>query len=232
MSEKLLIIEDDIDINEMLASYLKMEGFHVDSAKDGKEGLELFKKTSYDLVVLDLMLPIINGMEVLKHIREISELPILILSAKDKDIDKAIGLGNGADDYIAKPFSMIEIVARIKANLRRANKYSKPGKADNVVIELNDLIIDPSQFRVLKNNQDTHLTYKEFKILHLLVTHPDQVFTRANIFKSVWEEEYFDDENIINVHIRRLREKIETDSSSPEYVKTIWGIGYKLGVSL
>ena len=232
MNNKLLIIEDDIDINEMLVSYLKMEGFDVDSAKDGKDGLELFIKTPYDLVILDLMLPKMSGMEVLKRIRDISEIPILILSAKDKDIDKAIGLGNGADDYIAKPFSMIEILARIKANLRRANQYSKPSKIDNGLIELNDLIIDASQFRVLKNNQDINLTYKEFQILYLFVTHPNQVFTRANIFKAVWEEEYFGDENIINVHIRRLREKIETDSSSPEYIKTLWGIGYKLGVSL
>lgn len=232
MNEKILIIEDDNDINEMLASYLQMEGYQVDGAKDGKEGLDLFHSTSYDLIILDLMLPLVSGMDVLQSIRNTSEIPVLILSAKDKDVDKAIGLGNGADDYIAKPFSMIEIVARIKANLRRANQYSKPSESVNNIIKLNDLTIDPSQFRVSKNNMDTNLTYKEFQILHLLVTHPNQVFTRANIFKAVWEEEYFDDENIINVHIRRLREKIETDASSPEYIKTIWGIGYKLGVSL
>lgn len=229
--DKILIIEDDKDINEMLVSYLTMEGFQVDSALDGKKGVELFRSEKYDLVILDLMLPMIGGMEILKIIREKSEIPVLILSAKDKDVDKAIGLGNGADDYISKPFSMIEIVARIKANLRRAKQYGQTKEVAET-IELKDLIIDPSQYRVLKNNEDLNLTLKEFKILYLLVKHPNQVFTRAQIFQSVWEEEFYADENIINVHIRRLREKIEEDASAPEYVKTLWGIGYKLGVSL
>jgi DNA-binding response OmpR family regulator len=227
---KLLIIEDDKDISEMLESFLKTEGFEIEVAFTGQEGITKFRSSSYDLVILDLMLPIISGLEVLKLIREKSQLPIIILSAKDTDVDKAIGLRHGADDYVSKPFSMIEIVARIHAALRRVNAYSNV-QEEETSLTCGNLIIDRSSFSVVKNNEPIKLTLKEFKILVLFVMNPKQVFTKAQLFESVWEDDYFGDENVINVHIRRLREKIEDDPSKPMYIKTLWGIGYKLGVN-
>ena len=183
----------------------------------------------FDLVVLDLMMPKMDGMETLKLIREKSSVPILIMSAKDSDVDKAIGLGFGADDYITKPFSMIEISARIKAGIRRATKYSGSQKEEEKLsVKLGDITIDLENFSVIKNGQQIQLTSKEFEILKLFVSNPNRVFTKAQIYSFVWKEEYYGDENVINVHMRRVREKIEDDPSNPKYIKTLWGIGYKL----
>lgn len=229
---RLLIVEDDKDISEMLASYLVTEGYEVDCVFNGQEALERFRSDEYNLIILDLMLPVINGIDVLKAIRKTSQLPIIILSAKDKDVDKAIGLSVGADDYVAKPFSMIEVVARIKAALRRANTYQNTATGSDAIREpltVHELHIDENSFSVTKRGQDVKLTQKEFKILLLFATHPNQVFTKAQLFESVWGEPFYGDDNVINVHMRRLREKIEDDPSSPEYIKTLWGIGYKLG---
>ena len=184
---------------------------------------------NFDLVVLDLMMPKMDGMETLKLIREKSSVPILIMSAKDSDVDKAIGLGFGADDYITKPFSMIEISARIKAGIRRATKYSGSQKEEEKVpVKLGNITIDLENFLVIKNGQQIQLTSKEFEILKLFVSNPNRVFTKAQIYSYVWKEEYYGDENVINVHMRRVREKIEDDPSNPKYIKTLWGIGYKL----
>ncbi len=230
MEYRILIVEDDQDISDMLSSYLKTENYYVDIASNGQEGIDFFRQNPYDLVLLDLMLPLIPGMDVLKKIRESSDIPVLILSAKDKDVDKAIGLGFGADDYIAKPFSMIEVVARIKAALRRANAYnSNPVNDVDQTMKVGALTINPSDFGVQKEGVAIKLTQKEFGILYLLASHPKQVFTKAQIFQHVWEEAYFGDDNVINVHMRRLREKIEEDPSKPVYIITLWGIGYKLG---
>ena len=164
----------------------------------------------------------------MKIIREKSSIPIVIMSAKDQDIDKALGLGLGADDYISKPFSMIELLARVKAAIRRATKYSSHQEKAENIIHIGDLTIDITNFSVTKKKEQIKLTSKEFEILKLFATNRNRVFTKEQIYHFVWNEEYYGDENIINVHMRRLREKIEEDPSKPQYIKTLWGIGYKL----
>jgi len=230
MGDKILLIEDDISISEMVENYLKKEGFDITAAFNGEEGLGKFLNNSFDLIILDIMMPKLDGMEVMKIVREKSLIPILIMSAKDSDVDKAIGLGLGADDYIAKPFSMVELSARIKAAIRRANQYSKSDKKEEVkVISFSDLTIDLENYLVTKKEVNIQLTSKEFDILKLFICNPNRVFTKAQIYSLIWNDDYFGDENVINVHMRRLREKIEDNPSEPKYIKTLWGIGYKLG---
>lgn len=233
---KILLVEDDVAISDMVRDYLINDGFSVKTAYDGQEALDIFFNGNFDLILLDLMIPKIDGMEVMKKIREKSSIPILITSAKDSDLDKALGLGFGADDYIAKPFSMIELSARIKANIRRATKYSniepkldeKVEDNKNSIMTIYDLNIDLDNFYVTKKGEELKLTSKEFEILKLFVTNPSRVFTKAQIYSFIWNDDYFGDENVINVHIRRLREKIEDDPSNPKVIKTLWGIGYKM----
>ncbi|PGO33452.1 DNA-binding response regulator [Bacillus cereus] len=229
MSHHILLVEDDISIQEMVEKYLIKEGFQVTIASDGEEGVQAFFKSSFDLVILDIMMPKLDGLEVVRIIREKSAVPILMMSAKDTDVDKAVGLGLGADDYICKPFSMIELAARVKAGIRRSTKYSAVESKDEA-IQIGDLIIDPINFTVEKKGRQLKLTLKEFEILKLFVKNQNRVFTKAQIYTLVWNEEYYGDDNVINVHMRRLREKIESDPSNPEYIKTLWGIGYKLEV--
>ncbi|MBJ8050919.1 response regulator transcription factor [Bacillus cereus] len=229
MSHHILLVEDDISIQEMVETYLVKEGFQVTIASDGEEGVNAFLKGSFDLIILDIMMPKLDGLEVVRIIREKSAVPILMMSAKDTDVDKAVGLGLGADDYICKPFSMIELAARVKAAIRRSTKYSAVESKDET-IQIGDLIIDPINFTVEKKGRQLKLTLKEFDILKLFVKNQNRVFTKAQIYTLVWNEEYYGDDNVINVHMRRLREKIESDPSNPEYIKTLWGIGYKLEV--
>ncbi|SDY56724.1 response regulator transcription factor [Bacillus sp. 166amftsu] len=229
MSNHILLVEDDISIQEMVETYLLKEGFQITIASDGKEGVLAFLKGSFDLIILDIMMPKLDGLEVVRIIREKSAVPILMMSAKDTDVDKAIGLGLGADDYICKPFSMIELAARVKAGIRRSTKYSATEQKEEM-IEIGDLKIDPINFTVQKKEKQLKLTLKEFEILKLFVKNQKRVFTKAQIYNLIWNEEYYGDDNVINVHMRRLREKIEDDPSNPEYIKTLWGIGYKLEV--
>ncbi|MDH2879469.1 response regulator transcription factor [Bacillus cytotoxicus] len=229
MSRHILLIEDDISIQEMVEKYLSKEGFQVTFASDGEEGVAKFFHGSFDLIILDIMMPKLDGLEVVRIIREKSAVPILMMSAKDTDIDKAVGLGLGADDYICKPFSMIELAARAKASIRRFTKYSAMEQKEEM-IEIGDLKIDPINFTVYKKEKQLKLTLKEFEILKLFARNQNRVFTKAQIYNLIWNEEYYGDDNVINVHMRRLREKIETDPSNPEYIKTLWGIGYKLEV--
>lgn len=229
MSHHILLVEDDISIQEMVEKYLIKEGFQVTIASDGEEGVNTYLKGSFDLIILDIMMPKLDGLEVVRIIREKSAVPILMMSAKDTDVDKAVGLGLGADDYICKPFSMIELAARVKAGIRRSTKYSATEETEKV-IQIGDLTIDPINFTVEKNGKSLKLTLKEFEILKLFVKNQNRVFTKAQIYALVWNEEYYGDDNVINVHMRRLREKIESDPSNPEYIKTLWGIGYKLEV--
>ncbi|PFE09266.1 response regulator transcription factor [Bacillus cereus] len=229
MSHHILLVEDDISIQEMVEKYLIKEGFQVTIASDGEEGVNTYLKGSFDLIILDIMMPKLDGLEVVRIIREKSAVPILMMSAKDTDVDKAVGLGLGADDYICKPFSMIELAARIKAGIRRSTKYSATEETEKM-IQIGDLAIDPINFTVEKNGKPLKLTLKEFEILKLFVKNQNRVFTKAQIYTLVWNEEYYGDDNVINVHMRRLREKIESDPSNPEYIKTLWGIGYKLEV--
>ncbi|SFJ28010.1 MULTISPECIES: response regulator transcription factor [unclassified Bacillus (in: firmicutes)] len=230
MQHKILLVEDDLSIQEMVNGYLTKEGFVVAVASDGEEGLAKFSQDQFDLVILDIMMPKMDGLEVMNMIRKKSSVPILIMSAKDTDLDKALGLGLGADDYICKPFSMIELSARVKAGIRRSTTYSAPQQKQDDMIVVGNLKVDTANFTVQKNNEAIKLTSKEFELLKLFATNQNRVFTKAQIYSLIWNEEYYGDENVINVHMRRLREKIEDDPSQPQYIKTLWGIGYKLEV--
>lgn len=234
MTHSILLIEDDTQIVEMLQSYLQKEGYNVSAAYNGLEGVERFNGEAFDIVLIDIMMPKMDGIEVIKVIRESSSVPIIVMSAKDSDVDKAIGLGFGADDYIAKPFSLVEVSARIKAVIRRATTYSNSeltsaatNEIPSKMLIIDSLRIDLDNYTAMKNEERLKLTAKEFEILRLFVTNPNRVFTKAQLYSFVWNEDYFGDENVINVHIRRLREKIEDNPSEPCYIKTLWGIGYK-----
>ncbi|QMV40666.1 response regulator transcription factor [Cohnella cholangitidis] len=230
MSETILLVEDDSSISEMVANHLRTEGYRLVTAFDGEEAHRLIRNNEFDLIILDLMLPQLNGMDLLQQVRQKSWVPVIIVSAKNGDVDKALGLGFGADDYIAKPFSLIELSARVKAAIRRSKLTWQPDTlGGDKSVRLFDLVIDTDNFSVTKNGQAIKLTAKEFAILRLLATHPKRVFTKAQLYERIWNEEYYGDENVINVHMRRLREKIEDDPSNPRYIKTLWGIGYKLG---
>lgn len=229
MEYKILLIEDDIAISEMVEKHLVKENFVVKTAFDGEDGVGKFLQETFDMVLLDIMMPKLDGMEVMRIIRERSEVPILIMSAKDTDVDKAIGLGLGADDYIAKPFSLIELTARIKAAIRRATKYTKSDKEEASIITLDGLTVDLDNYTAFKKGENIKLTSKEFEILKIFIKNPNRVFTKTQIYSLIWQDDYMGDENVINVHMRRLREKIEEDPSNPQYIKTLWGIGYKLG---
>lgn len=227
MKQHILLIEDDPGIVEMVGNHLTKEGFAVTAAGNGEEGLTLFGQRSYDVVIVDLMMPKLDGFEVIKRIRERSSVPILIMSAKDGDVDKALGLGFGADDYVAKPFSLIELSARVKASIRRATEYARPAEPQERVITYGPLSLYVDGYRATKQDREIKLTSTEFELLKLFMTNPNRVFTKAQIYGFVWGDDYLGDENVINVHIRRLREKIEDDPSHPVYITTLWGIGYK-----
>jgi DNA-binding response OmpR family regulator len=229
MSPKILLVEDDHSIAEMVKEHLKKDGFNLLHAADGEKALQLFAVETFDLVLLDLMLPGLDGLEFLKKVREKSFIPVLIVSAKDSEIDKALGLGFGADDYLTKPYSLIELSARVKAALRRANQYSQTATLEPATIQIHQLILDSEHFQVSKNGNEIKLTSKELHILKLLMMNPKKAFSKEQIYRAVWNDDYLGDENAINVHISRLREKIEDDPASPQYIKTVWGIGYKLG---
>lgn len=229
--DKILLVEDDIEISAMLKSFLMTEGFEVLTAPDGKSACERFFSDRFSLVLLDLMIPEMNGMEVMKKIRENSTVPIIILSAKDTDSDKTLGLGLGADDYITKPFSVTEVLARIKANIRRNTQYAAGGrKEEPPILEKGGLMMNLNDYSVTKNGCRIELTSKEFDILKLLLQNPRKVYTKEQIYSLVWKDPYFGDENAVNVHISRLRNKIEDNPREPQYILTVWGIGYKLGV--
>ena len=226
-----MIIEDDQAISQMVSDSLSREGYLITTVFDGEEALEVLnREKDFDLILLDLMLPKVDGLECLRVIRLNSIVPILIMSAKGDDVDKAVGLGMGADDYISKPFSMIELIARIKALIRRTTNYATEisNKQENI-IKVGDLVVDMEGYAVKKNGKNLKLTATEFNMLILFLTKPKQVFTKEQLYNLVWEAEYVQDMNVINVHIRRLREKIEEDPSNPKYIQTLWGIGYRLG---
>lgn len=225
--KRILLVEDEKEISLMVKNYLTKEGYIVDTAFNGEEGLFQFRQRDYSLVILDIMMPKMDGIELIKRIREKSNVPAIILSAKDSEIDKALGLGFGADDYVAKPFSMVELSARVKAAIRRATEYSKKEVNQEKTIKLDDLTIDINNYSVKRGDENLKLTNKEFEIFKLFLTNPNIVFTKEQIYRQVWEDDFMGDDNIINVHIRRLREKVERDPSKPKYIKTLWGIGYK-----
>ena len=223
----ILIVEDDKEINNLIGDALKKENFNIVQAFDGRQALEKYNHNC-QLVILDLMIPYIDGIEVLRKIREKSTLPVIILSAKDEEADKVIGLSMGADDYIIKPFSVRELLARVKAQLRRSGDYNN-SEVENPILQYDELKLDTLNYKIFKNDQELSLTKKEFELLKLFLSNPNRVFTKAQIFNSVWENEYLNDDNTVMVHIKRLRNKIEDNSNIPKYIMTVWGIGYKLG---
>ncbi len=223
----ILIIEDDEEINNLVAAALKKENYHIIQAFDGKEALEKYNN-DFKLIILDLMLPYIDGIEILRKIRELSTVPIIILSAKDEESDRIIGLSMGADDYMIKPFSTRELAARVKAQLRRYVYYSKSSN-ENSILQYKELKLDTLNYKVFKENKELNLTPKEFELLKFFLSNKDRVFTKSQIFNTVWEDNYVNDDNTVMVHIRRLRNKIEDNPNVPKYVVTVWGIGYKLG---
>ena len=226
---KILLVEDDTEISDMLRNFLISENFEVTAAFDGESACGEFFADEYSLVLLDLMIPKKSGMEVMRSIREKSTVPLIILSAKDTDSDKTLGLGLGADDYITKPFSVTEVLARIKANIRRTTQYAAGNAREETVLKRGALSLDINDYSVLKKGERMELTAKEFEILKLLMQNPKKVYTKEQIYSHVWNDAYFGDENAVNVHISRLRNKIEDNPRDPRIVVTVWGIGYRLG---
>ncbi|MFD2670162.1 response regulator transcription factor [Marinicrinis sediminis] len=223
----ILIVDDESNITDVCARYLQREGYRTICAHDGIEALQLWKSQAPDLMILDLMLPRKNGWEVCKEVRHVQDLPIIMLTARGEEADRVKGLTLGADDYMTKPFSPRELVLRVKSVLRRFSQALPSPVRSGELIVSDGLRIDLKQRTVLLHNRPVELTLKEFDVLTLLASHPGQVFSRPQILNQVWDMDYFGDTTTVTVHIRRLREKIETDSSHPAWIKTVWGIGYK-----
>ncbi|MCH4038999.1 MAG: response regulator transcription factor [Eubacteriales bacterium] len=225
--KKILIIEDEADIASLEKDYLELSGFEVDIDTDGTKGLADALSKDYDLFILDLMLPGTDGFDICKKIREEKAVPILMVSAKKDDIDKIRGLGLGADDYITKPFSPSELVARVKAHLARYERLVGTGAKKNDVIQIRGLKIDKTARRVWVNGKETQFTTKEFDLLTFLAENPDHVFSKDELFRKIWNMESIGDIATVTVHIKKIREKIEFDTSKPQYIETIWGVGYR-----
>ena len=225
MSKRVLVVDDEKLIVKGIRFSLEQEGMEVDCAYDGEEALEKAKTKEYDMVLLDIMLPKLTGLEVCQQIREFSSVPIIMLTAKGEDMDKILGLEYGADDYITKPFNILEVKARIKAIMRRAQKEERKESSDKKLV-IGDLKLDCEGRRVFIAGREINLTAKEFDVLELLAKNPNKVYSRENLLNLVWGYEYPGDVRTVDVHIRRLREKIETIPSDPKYVHTKWGIGY------
>jgi DNA-binding response OmpR family regulator len=224
MSNKILIVDDEPLLVKGLKYSLEQDGYSTEAAYDGKEALEKQSKEKFDMIILDLMLPEIDGLEVCQRIRERSDVPIIMLTAKGEDMNKILGLEYGADDYMIKPFNILELKARIKAILRRTN--SKETKLGEQIIYVDDFIINTLGRKVTVNGKEKNLTAKEFDLLILLATNPGKVFTREELLEIIWGYEYFGDLRTVDVHVRRLREKVEKNSSNYEYILTKWGVGY------
>jgi DNA-binding response OmpR family regulator len=223
---KILIVEDEMSIAELERDYLEIDGFSVEITTNGKAGLDKAISEEYDLILLDLMLPEINGFDICKEIRKTKDIPILMVTAKKEDIDKIRGLGLGADDYVVKPFSPSELVARVKAHLARYSRLvNREEKADE--IRIRGLHIDKGSRRVMINDQEKIFTTKEFELLTFLASNPNRVFSKDHLFDRIWGLESMGDISTITVHIRKIREKIEKDPSNPEYIETVWGAGYR-----
>lgn len=225
MSKRVLVVDDEKLIVKGIRFSLEQEGMEVDCAYDGEEALEKAKTKEYDMILLDIMLPKLTGLEVCQQIREFSSVPIIMLTAKGEDMDKILGLEYGADDYITKPFNILEVKARIRAIMRRARKEEKKEVSDKTLV-IGELKLDCEGRRVFIGGREINLTAKEFDVLELLAKNPNKVYSRENLLNLVWGYEYPGDVRTVDVHIRRLREKIETVPSDPKYVHTKWGIGY------
>lgn len=228
--KRILIIEDETDIAELERDYLEMDGFEVVLVNDGAEGLQTALNDDFNLILLDLMLPNMDGFEICKRIRDVKNTPILIISAKREEVDKVKGLGFGADDYITKPFSPSELVARVKAHLARYERLVNSGGEKNTVIEIRGIKIDKTARRVFVNGEEKPFTTKEYALLTFLAEHPNHVFSKEEIFRAIWDMDSIGDIATVTVHIKKIREKIEYDTSKPQYIETIWGVGYRFKV--
>jgi DNA-binding response OmpR family regulator len=228
--KKILIIEDEILIAELERDYLKANGFNVDIEIDGQKGLELGLSGEYELIILDLMLPKIDGFEICKKIRSKLDVPILIVSARQEDIYKITSLGFGADDYITKPFSPGELVARVNAHITRYERFARKAETKEDILQIRNLWIDRSSRKVRISGKEIYLTTKEFDLLTFMALNPNHVFSREHLFDKLWSWDSNGDNNTVTVHIRKIREKIELDSSSPQFIETIWGAGYRFNI--
>ena len=224
---KIFIVEDEVAIAELEKDYLELSGFEVEVENDGMTGLARALAEDFDLFILDLMLPGIDGFEICKQIREKKNTPILMVSAKKDDIDKIRGLGLGADDYVTKPFSPSELVARVKAHLSRYERLIGSNAVENDIIEIRGIKIDKTARRVWVNGEEKQFTIKEFDLLTFLAENPNHVYTKEELFREIWDMESIGDIATVTVHIKKIREKVEMDTSKPQYIETIWGVGYR-----
>jgi DNA-binding response OmpR family regulator len=231
VSNTVLLVEDDPSLSALVCDYLDIAGFQVDTATDGLRGLEKALAGAFDLMILDIMLPGLDGFEICRRFRAGSDKPLLILSARREDIDKIRGLGLGADDYMTKPFSPGELVARVKAHMARYERLTG-GRADDLVrsIEIRSLSLDPEARKVRVSGKEVDLAPKEFELLRLLMRNPDKVFSKEEIFDRIWGEDHYGDLSTVTVHVRKIREKIEANPSEPDYLETVWGMGYRVRV--
>ncbi len=226
MAKTILIVEDDSNIRELLNMYLSQEGYTIETAQDGAEGLRVFKRVHPDLVLLDLMMPVMDGTQMMREVRTFSKTPVIILTAKGETFDKVAGLELGADDYITKPFEMREVIARVRAVLRRIDGDEAPQK-----LEFDNLIIDKESYNIIVKGVKMEIPPKEIELLYFLASAPNRVFTRAQLLDDVWGFDYFGDTRTVDVHIKRLREKLQ-DVSPQWEIKTVWGVGYKFEMSV
>ena len=224
---RILIVEDEVAIADLEKDYLELSGFEVEIGNDGTKGLERALHEEFDLFILDLMLPGVDGFEICKKIRETKNTPILMVSAKKDDIDKIRGLGLGADDYVTKPFSPSELVARVKAHLARYERLIGSNMPQNDIIEIRGIKIDKTARRVWVNGEEKQFTTKEFDLLTFLAENPNHVFTKEELFRKIWDMESIGDIATVTVHIKKIREKIEMNTNKPQYIETIWGVGYR-----
>lgn len=224
---RILIVEDEVAIADLEKDYLELSGFEVEIENDGTKGLERALHEEFDLFILDLMLPGVDGFEICKKIRETKNTPILMVSAKKDDIDKIRGLGLGADDYVTKPFSPSELVARVKAHLARYERLIGSNMPQNDIIEIRGIKIDKTARRVWVKGEEKQFTTKEFDLLTFLAENPNHVFTKEELFRKIWDMESIGDIATVTVHIKKIREKIEMNTNKPQYIETIWGVGYR-----
>lgn len=224
----ILVVDDDKEIADLVEIHLVSDGYQVYKANSAKEGMEIFEKEDIDLMILDIMMPEVDGLTMCNMVREKSNLPIIMLSAKSTDLDKIVGLSNGADDYVIKPFNPLELMARVKSQLRRYTTFNVPQERERKEIIVTNLRIDTVNHKVIANEKEVKLTPIEFKIVTLLASHPGKVYSTDEIFEQVWNEKMYEANNTVMVHIRRLREKIETNPRNAQIIKTVWGVGYKI----
>lgn len=227
---RILIIEDESSIAELEKDYLELSGFEVALEEEGNQGLKRALEEDFDLLILDLMLPGLDGFAICRRFREVKNTPIIMISAKKEDIDKIRGLGLGADDYMTKPFSPSEMVARVKAHLARYERLIGSGSPENEIIEIRGLKIDKTARRVWINGEEKNFTTKEFDLLTFLAQNPNHVFTKEELFSKIWDMESIGDIATVTVHIKKIREKIEFNTAKPQYIETIWGVGYRFKV--